>query len=108
MAPICTIEEDGNPTAVVATSANLLLPGAVATAMREGEWLRRAMKEKPAPWDGKSLITARASTPIELGKFERNITEAGKDGPINSNCHLAILTLKTAEPPRAKTRPDPD
>ncbi|MEA2982771.1 MAG: hypothetical protein QOF09_4594 [Alphaproteobacteria bacterium] len=95
MATICTIEEDGNPTAVVSTFANLLLPGEVAAAMREGEWLWSALKGKPAPWDGKSLITARASTPIELGKYERNITEAVKDGPIDSNRHMAILTLKT-------------
>ena len=95
MATICTIEEDGNPTAVVSTFDNLLVPGAVAAAMREGEWLWSAMKEKPAPWDGKSRITARASTPIELGKYERNITEAVKDGPIDSNRHMAILTLNT-------------
>jgi hypothetical protein len=105
MATICTIEEDGEPTAVVSTFASLLMPGAVATAMREGEWLRKALKEKPAPWDGKSLITARASTPIELGKYERNITEAIKDGPVDSDRHMAILTLKTAVQPRAGTRP---
>jgi hypothetical protein len=97
MATICTIEEDGKPTAVVSTFDNLLMQGAVAAAMREGEWLWTALKGKPAPWDGKSLITARASTPIELGKYERNVTEAVKDGGlIDSNHHMAILTLKTA------------
>jgi hypothetical protein len=105
MATICTIEEDGKPTAVVSTLANLLIPGAIAAAMREDEWLWIALKHKPAPWDGKSLITARASTPMELGKYERNITEAAKDGLVDSKHHMAILTLETAEPPKVVTRP---
>ena len=91
MATICTIEENGKPVAVVSMFDNLLMPGALAPALRSGKWLWSALKAKPAPWDGKSPITARASTLIELGLYESNVQEAAKVGHVDKDQHMAVL-----------------
>ncbi len=94
MATICTIEENGNPIAVVSMFEDLLMSGALAGALREGKWLRCALTAKPALWDGKSPVTARASTMIELGLYESNIQEAATHGIVDKDHHLRCLVLK--------------
>jgi hypothetical protein len=96
MATICTIEKSGNPIAVVSMFENLLMPGALALALREGKWLRSTLTGKPALWDGKSPVTARASTMIELGLYESNIQEAATHGIVDKDHHIAVLNVEEA------------
>ena len=94
MATICTIEENGIAIAVVSMLENLLMPGALTLALREGKWLQSALTGKPALWDGKSPVTARASTMIELGLYESNIQEAAMNGIIDKDHHIVVLNVK--------------
>ena len=106
MAFICTIEENSKPVAVVSAFNNLLLPGALAGAVQKGEWLWSALTKKPAPWDGKSPITGRASTSREFGLYESNVQQAAKHGHVDKDHHVAILNVEPAPatPPKAVTR----
>ena len=97
MATICTIENNGNPIAVVSMCENLLMPGALVLALREGKWLRCALTGTPALWDGKSPVTARASTMIELGLYESNVQEAATHAIVDKDHHMAVLNVEEAD-----------
>jgi hypothetical protein len=90
------LKKNGKPIAVVSIFHNLLLPGALAAALDKGQWLWKALTEKPAPWDGKSLITGRVPTSIELGKYESSMREAAMHGDVDKRHHMAVLPVETA------------